>query len=97
MVTYGRFNCTIFSILFKKFLELEERESNASGAIENGIESKRDVPVVKLNRITAYWEKVICLLVLPLLKVRGTSALSLLAKEISLLSNLLIYDIPDVI
>jgi hypothetical protein len=39
-------------------LELEEREPSVSAAIENGIESKGDVPVVKLNRITAYWDKV---------------------------------------
>lgn len=74
----------IFLFVFcKKFLELEEREQNVSAAIENGIESKQDVPVVKLNRITAYWDKVIyCPLHL-------SNALSLLAKEISLLSNLL--------
>ena len=26
--------------------------------IENGVSSKDDVPVVKLNGITAYWDKV---------------------------------------
>ena len=57
-------------VFFKKFLELEEREPNVSAAIENGIESKQDVPVVKLNRITAYWDKVIyCPLHLSLFKV----------------------------
>ena len=57
-------------VFLKNFLELEEREPNVSAAIENGIESKQDVPVVKLNRITAYWDKVIfCLLHLSVFKV----------------------------
>ena len=60
----------VLFVFFKKFLELEERELNVSGAAENGIERKQDVPVVKLNKITAYWDKVIyiyyCLLLLPL-------------------------------
>ena len=60
----------IFFILFKKFLELEEREPNMSAAVENGIENKVDVPVVKLNRITAYWDKVrYCLVHLSLFKI----------------------------
>jgi len=39
-------------------LELEEREPNVSAATQNGVEGRVDVPVVKLNRITAYWDKV---------------------------------------
>ena len=39
-------------------MELEERVPNVSAATQNGVESRVDVPVVKLNRITAYWDKV---------------------------------------
>jgi len=53
----------VFLLVFlKKFLELEEREPNVSATIENGIASKGDVPVVKLNSVTAYWNKVIYIL-----------------------------------
>jgi len=52
-------------VFLKKFLELEEREPDVSAAIENGFESKGDVPVVKMNSITAYWNKVIYMLSSP--------------------------------
>ncbi|XP_022806581.1 multidrug resistance-associated protein 4-like [Stylophora pistillata] len=39
------------------FLELEEREFSVSNIIENGVGSKEDVPVLKLEGITAYWDK----------------------------------------
>ncbi|KAL9972704.1 hypothetical protein ACROYT_G019064 [Oculina patagonica] len=43
----------------QKYLELEEREPNVLAGIENGIESKGEEPVVKLNGITAYWNKLL--------------------------------------
>ena len=42
----------------KAFLELEEREPSVSNVIENGVSSKDNVPLLKLEGITAYWDKV---------------------------------------
>ncbi|CAH3114175.1 unnamed protein product [Pocillopora meandrina] len=39
------------------FLELEEREPSVSNVIENGVSSKDNVPLLKLEGITAYWDK----------------------------------------
>ena len=69
-------------VFVKKLLELEEREPNVFAAIENGIESKGDVPVVKLDRITAYWDKVIyCQVLLSLFYVSGTMLLAYWQKQ----------------